>query len=300
MSSHIIHYTSCPACDSSDIRRVLASKDYTVSQKTFDIWECGRCTLRFTQDIPQQADIAAYYKSENYISHSNTSKGLVNRLYLRVRERSLKNKRKLVQSYCNAESMPRLLDVGCGIGSFMDHMRQHGWLVEGVEPSETARENAVKQYGLFVYPPDKFFDNTLGDFDIITMWHVLEHVHQLNEYMERLKALMRPQGTLFIAVPNFTSYDATKYKEHWAAYDVPRHLYHFSPESMRLLLEKHGMTLRTIKPMWFDSFYVSMLSEKYKTGKESVLKGGIMGSLSNLNTLFHKEQCSSLIYVIGK
>jgi hypothetical protein len=118
--------------------------------------------------------------------------------------------------------------------------------------------------------------------------------------MERLKALLRPQGTLFIAVPNFTSYDATKYKEHWAAYDVPRHLYHFSPESMRVLLEKHGMKLRTIKPMWFDSFYVSMLSEKYKTGKESVLKGGIMGSLSNLNTLFHKEQCSSLIYVIGK
>ncbi|WP_207513413.1 class I SAM-dependent methyltransferase [Longitalea luteola] len=295
-----IHYTTCPACDSSEIRRVLASKDHTVSQKMFEIWECSRCTMRFTQDAPQQDDIAAYYQSEDYISHSNTSKGLVNRLYLRVRERSLKNKRKLVQSYTNAESMPRLLDVGCGIGAFMDHMRQFGWLVEGVEPSETARENAVKQYGLYVYPPDKFFDNSFGDFDVITMWHVLEHVHLLNEYMDRLKELLRPQGTLFIAVPNYTSYDAGKYKEHWAAYDVPRHLYHFSPDSMRLLLEKHGLKLRAVKPMWFDSFYVSMLSEKYKTGKDSVLKGGIMGSISNLNTLFHKEQCSSLIYVIGE
>jgi len=295
-----IHYTTCPACDSADIHRVLATVDHTVSHKTFEIWECSRCTMRFTQDVPQQDDIAAYYQSDDYISHSNTNKGLVNRLYLRVRERSLKNKRKLVQSYTNAESMPRLLDVGCGIGSFMDHMRQHGWAVEGVEPSEVARENAVKQYGLHVYPPDKFFDPSLGNFDIITMWHVLEHVHLLNEYMYRLKELLRAQGTLFIAVPNYTSLDASKYGENWAAYDVPRHLYHFSPESMRLLVEKHGLTLRTVKPMWFDSFYVSMLSEKYKTGKESVLKGGIMGSISNLNTLFHKEQCSSLIYVIGK
>ncbi|HEY8896289.1 MAG TPA: class I SAM-dependent methyltransferase [Niastella sp.] len=295
-----IHYTTCPACDSSGIHHVLASKDHTVSKKTFEIWECSRCTLRFTQDVPKQEDIAAYYQSENYISHSNTSKGLVNRLYHRVREHSLKTKRKLVQSYCNAGSMPRLLDVGCGIGSFMGHMRQHGWLVEGIEPSEEARKKANEEYGLFVYPPEQFFDKTLGDFDIITMWHVLEHVHLLNEYMDRLKELLRPQGTLFIAVPNYTSYDAKAYKENWAAYDVPRHLYHFSPESMRLLLEKHGLKLKTIKPMWFDSFYVSMLSEKHKTGKESVLKGGMMGSLSNLNTLLHKEQCSSLIYVIGK
>jgi 2-polyprenyl-3-methyl-5-hydroxy-6-metoxy-1,4-benzoquinol methylase len=299
MSSHI-HYTTCPACDSSNIHHVLASKDYTVSQQTFEIWECGRCTVRFTQNVPPQEDIGQYYQSDNYISHSDTSKGLVNRLYHRVREHSLKTKRKLVQSFLQAESMPRLLDVGCGIGAFMDHMRRYGWAVEGIEPSAAAREKASKQFGLFVYPPDKFFDKELGDFDIITMWHVLEHVHLLNEYMGRLKELLRAHGTLFIAVPNYTCYDASVYNTHWAAYDVPRHLYHFSPASMRLLVDKHGLKLRSVKPMWFDSFYVSMLSEKYKTGKESVLKGGMIGSLSNLNALFNKEKCSSLIYVIGK
>jgi 2-polyprenyl-3-methyl-5-hydroxy-6-metoxy-1,4-benzoquinol methylase len=279
---------------------VLSSKDYTVSQQTFEIWECDRCTVRFTQDIPPQHEIGRYYQSENYISHSNTNKGLVNRLYHRVRQHSLNSKRKLIKSYANAESMPRLLDVGCGIGAFMDHMRQHGWLVEGVEPSEAARDKASKQFGLFVYPPDQFFEPNFGTFDVITMWHVLEHVHLLNEYLHRLKELLRNQGTLFIAVPNYTCYDAAVYKDYWAAYDVPRHLYHFSPASMRLLLDKHGLQLKAVKPMWFDSFYVSMLSEKYKNGKESVVKGGVIGSLSNLNAFFSKERCSSLIYVIGK
>jgi 2-polyprenyl-3-methyl-5-hydroxy-6-metoxy-1,4-benzoquinol methylase len=296
-----IHYNTCPACDSSNINAVLSARDYTVSQQDFEIWQCNNCTLRFTQDIPQQNDIGAYYQSENYISHSNTSKGLVNRLYHSVRERSLNNKRKLIQSHLRAEGQsPRLLDVGCGIGAFIHHMRNHGWQVEGVEPSEVARQNAEKQFNLTVYPSEHFFDPSLGSYDVITMWHVLEHVHQLHEYLNRLKQLLREQGTLFIAVPNYTSYDAAAYGKTWAAYDVPRHLYHFSPESMRGLLKKHGLQLKAIKPMWFDSFYVSMLSEKYKTGKESVLKGGISGALSNTKALLNKERCSSLIYVIGK
>lgn len=296
----VIHYTACPACNSSDIHYVLASKDYTVTQQSFDIWECSRCTMRFTQDVPSQENIGQYYQSENYISHSNTNKGLVNRLYHKVRETSLKNKRELIESYFSTEgSIPRLLDVGCGIGVFMNHMRQHGWLVEGIEPSEDAREKAEKDFNISVYPPHLFFDSSLGSFDVITMWHVLEHVHLLNEYIERLKELLRPNGLLFIAVPNYTSYDATVYKNYWAAYDVPRHLYHFSPASMRLLLNKHNLQLKTVRPMWFDSFYVSMLSEKYKTGKESVIKGSMIGSLSNINAFFNKERCSSLIYVIS-
>jgi 2-polyprenyl-3-methyl-5-hydroxy-6-metoxy-1,4-benzoquinol methylase len=295
----LIHYTTCPACHSLDIFHVLDAKDYTVSQKTFQIWECGLCTLRFTQDVPGQEDIGAYYQSENYISHSNTKKGLVNRLYHQVRERSLHNKRKLLGNYVAAGKTPRLLDVGCGTGAFLAHMKQHGWAVEGIEPSTTAREQAVQQQ-LTVHAPEYLFNEAIGDFDIITMWHVLEHVHTLNEYMERLRVIMRPQATLFIAVPNYTSYDASAYGPKWAAYDVPRHLYHFSPDSMRTFLQAHGFSLKAIEPMWYDSFYVSMLSEKYKTGSGGLLKGGINGALSNLKALSNKERCSSLIYVIGQ
>jgi 2-polyprenyl-3-methyl-5-hydroxy-6-metoxy-1,4-benzoquinol methylase len=279
---------------------VLDAKDHTVSQKTFPIWECSHCTLRFTQSVPNEKEIGEYYQSENYISHSNTKKGIVNQLYHRVREHSLNNKRKLIQSHLQANKSPRLLDIGCGIGAFMHHMQQHGWDVEGTEPSSDARAQAAQQFGLAVHPPEDLFDPQLGTFDILTMWHVLEHVHTLNEYMVRLRELMRPNATLFIAVPNYTSYDASVYRAHWAAYDVPRHLYHFSPASMRLFVQKHGFTLKAIQPMWFDSFYVSMLSEKYRSGGGGLIKGGMVGLLSNLKTATNKERCSSLIYVIGK
>lgn len=300
--SSVIHYTACPACGSSHINHVLDAKDYTVTQQLFQIWECSRCTIRFTQDVPTEEEIGRYYQSDDYISHSDTSKGLVNSLYHKVRERSLNNKRQLIDQYVTARPNDtlRLLDVGCGTGAFLNHMRQYKWSVEGIEPSADARNRAAKLYNLLVYSPEKFFDSSLHHFDAITLWHVLEHVHLLHEYLERLKELLLPNGTLFIAVPNYTSYDAKAYGNYWAAYDVPRHLYHFSPASMRLLLDGHGLQLKAVKPMWFDSFYVSMLSSKYKTGKQSVITGGITGAFSNINALLNKEHCSSLIYVIGK
>jgi SAM-dependent methyltransferase len=296
----VIHYTTCPACNASDIQPVLTAKDYTVSQQEFQIWECRQCTLRFTQDIPTQAEIGAYYESVNYISHSNTKEGMVNKLYHRVRERSLENKRKLLAAHLKSSGTPRLLDVGAGIGAFLSHMKQHSWQVEGVEPSDAARKQAVSQFGISLHPSQYLHNPALGNFDSITMWHVLEHVHTLHEYLDRLHQLLKPDATLFIAVPNYTSYDAAAYGRYWAAYDVPRHLYHFSPDAMKGLLNKHRFTLKAVEPMWYDSFYVSMLSEQYKTGNGSLVKGGITGVVSNLKTTFNKKRCSSLIYVIGK
>lgn len=296
--SQLIHYTACPVCGSTTISPVLETKDYTVSGDTFPIWHCSSCSFQFTQDIPTQDVIGKYYQSADYISHSETKKGLVNSLYHRVRKRTLKGKRKLIESVAGKKN-GKILDIGCGTGSFLSVMKQNRWEVKGLEPDEQARIKAKELYGLTIEPIDTFFNLLPQSFDVITMWHVLEHVHELHRYITQLKSLLTPGGRLLIAVPNYTSTDAGHYKKFWAGYDVPRHLYHFSPQSMQLLIEQHGLKIESIKPMWFDSFYVSMLSEKYKSGKLNLLKAGYNGLKSNLIALLQRQKCSSLIYIIS-
>jgi 2-polyprenyl-3-methyl-5-hydroxy-6-metoxy-1,4-benzoquinol methylase len=293
-----ITYTSCPACGSLSIRHILTARDHTVSLRDFEIWECGQCSLRFTQHVPAAEDIGPYYRSENYISHTDTQKGLVNRLYHMVRRRTLKSKQHLIES-TSAKKTGKLLDIGAGTGAFLHHMKQSGWEVTGLEPDPEARARALKQYELTILPTNDLWRLPPGSMDIITMWHVLEHVHRLHDYLEQLKKLLKPGGFIFIAVPNYTSGDAEKYGSYWAAYDVPRHLYHFSPKSMKQLVQKHGLKLEGIQPMWFDSFYVSMLSEKCRTGKPSLVKGGLAGLNSNLKAMGNRERCSSLIYILA-
>lgn len=292
----MIVYTSCPNCDSKNISSVITCKDYTVSEEKFDIWECKNCTQRFTQNIPDKEGIGKYYQSENYISHSDTSKGFINNIYHKVRKRTLVQKRKLVEKE-TGKSKGNILDVGCGTGAFLHTMKEAGWDATGLEPDKTAREKALELYGLHLEDSEKFYQLAPKSFDAITMWHVLEHVHDLHAYIDQLKNLLKPGGKLFIAVPNYTSHDADVYKEFWAAYDVPRHLYHFSPASMKTLLEKHGMKVDKMKPMWYDSVYVSMLSEQYKTGKSNPAKGFAVGAISNLKALSDTGKCSSVIYI---
>lgn len=276
---------------------MLAVKDFTVSGDIFDVYECGQCSLRFTQAIPAEDQIDKYYQAENYISHTNSSKGLINRLYLMARRFTLAAKRNLVKKSVRGET-GNLLDLGAGTGAFAAFMQENGWGVTALEPDPSARQRGFELNKITLRPVEDLFQLPGNSFQAITMWHVLEHVHRLHEYLEQLKKLLAKDGVLFIAVPNYTSYDAKHYQEYWAAYDVPRHLYHFSPTSMRLLLNKHGFTVKKTIPMLLDSFYVSMLSEKYKTGKASLLKGIWYGSISNTKAGFQKERCSSLIYVI--
>ena len=290
----MINYQQCPICSSSEIYEVLKAKDYTVSQEIFSIWECKHCSLRFTQSIPDAKDIGRYYQSGDYISHSDTKKGLVNNLYHIVRNYTLQQKKKLITQYTGLNS-GRLLDVGCGTGSFLSVMKTAGWQVNGLEPDEEARALAL-QKNITVDPVDHLFSFPPASFNAITLWHVLEHVHELHRYMDQLKKLLTTNGVIFIAVPNYTSADARHYKESWAAYDVPRHLYHFSPASMSTLLSLHGLKEVKTLPMWFDSFYVSMLSEKYRGG--NIVSAMVEGTKSNLKTASSHNECSSLIYVI--
>jgi len=294
-----INTALCPACNSGDIEKAFVGKDYSVSGESFDVYSCNHCTLRFTQDIPTIEKIGSYYSSENYISHTNTTEGIVNRLYHWVRLVTMKMKSGIVVS-ASGKSSGKLLDIGAGTGTFVANMAARGWMVTGLEPDENARKVAYDANKVELLPIEVLKEMPNNEFDVITLWHVLEHVHELHSYLERIKALLKSDGVLFVAVPNYTSKDARYYKNYWAAYDLPRHLYHFSPQSIKVLMHKHQLQVTQMKPMWFDSFYVSMLSEKYlgSAGLLSLFKGIVVGFFSNLLTLFKKEKCSSVIYVI--
>lgn len=297
--AEIISYTACPNCGSNKIAAVINCKDYTVSQKTFAVWQCSSCQLRFTQDVPNQAAIAPYYQSDAYISHSDTNQGLINKLYKMARSRTLKTKLKTVQKN-TGKITGKILDIGAGTGAFLNTMTTADWQATGLEPDAGARKICKDNYGLDLKSPSALFNIETASQDAVTMWHVLEHVHELHPYFEQINRILKPNGAACIAVPNYLSGDAMHYKEYWAAYDVPRHLYHFCPDAMRKLAQTHGMSVTAMQPMWFDSFYISILSEQYKNGKSNIIKAVWYGLKSNLGALKNKERCSSLIYILKK
>src|SRR5450432_2763149 len=289
----------CPVCNSEKTHFALKVKDHSVSGEFFDVFECPQCTLRFTKDAPPGDKIGVYYESEDYISHSNTRKGIINSLYHAVRRHTLATKNHLIEKSTGLK-LGHHLDIGAGTGAFVQYMNEHGWKSAGIEPDEKARELALTHHKTELLPAETFETLLPESFDAVTMWHVLEHVHDLYPYLQQIKNILKPLGLTFIAVPNYTSYDGMKYGAHWAAYDVPRHLYHFSPASMKWLLNIAGLKLVEMAPMWYDSFYISLLSEKYRTGHSSLRKGFINGAISNMKAFSDKEKCSSLIYVAEK
>lgn len=293
------NYTLCPVCGAAGISKVYTVKDHTVSQKHFDIYHCSSCQVRFTQDPPPESEIGSFYKSKNYISHTDTSKGLINRIYRYVRTRAVNQKRKLIETVTGKQK-GTLLDVGSGTGYFAAAMKNAGWEVTGLEPDEGAREVAKEQHSLTLLPSAELFNLPGNKFDVITLWHVLEHVHDVKKYISTFKKLLADNGRLFIAVPNYKSHDAKIYKEHWAAYDVPRHLYHFTPDTMKYLMHEAGLKIIAIKPMWFDSFYISLLSSKYKNGSTNWLGAFWTGLISNFKAMNDVKKCSSVIYIISK
>ena len=291
--------SSCPSCSGTDIWQDMDIRDHSVSGEMFAVYRCNGCGLKFTNPCPSEEAIGRYYGSEEYVSHTDTRKGLINRLYHSVRKLTLKHKRKMAIK-ASGKSEGALLDYGCGTGAFLSVMREGGWTVTGLEPDPLARANAKALHGIEAAAPEALAALPDGYFDVVTLWHVLEHVHQLHATIEGLRRVLRPGGTLFIAVPNHTSRDAMHYGACWAAWDLPRHLYHFSPDSMKKLLSAHGLTVKYMRPMWFDAFYVSMLSEKYLHGRVRLLPAVISGAMSNLMALFNVKRCSSVIYEVVK
>lgn len=287
----------CPACGSATWIPAGKVKDDSVTGEWFDLMECSICHLRASTPTPAPSEIGRYYASEEYISHSDSRNGLINRIYHAVRTYMLKRKKSWVIKACDKEK-GNLLEVGAGTGHFAHFMQSHGWTVTALEPDEKARQLGAEKLAMQMQPMNILDYLPSNSYDVITLWHVLEHVHDPAHYISRFRELLKPGGALIIAVPNYTSKDETIYKTSWAAYDVPRHLWHFSPSSMEKLLQKHQFTLTGKIPMHLDAFYVSMLSEKYRGHSFlATLLGSISGLRTYFATLGNKDKASSLIYI---
>ncbi len=266
------------------------AKDYTVSNEEFKIYHNEEYDLLFTYPIPN--DLNSYYESEDYISHTDSKKTIIDKVYQLVKNYTIKKKLKLINSF--GTDQKTLLDIGAGTGDFINFCKKNNWNVVGVEPSNKAKEIASTKELVLLSSIEEIKEEK---YDVITMWHVLEHVPNLNDYIKALKKLLKKDGVLVIAVPNFKSYDANHYKNFWAAYDVPRHIWHFSRKSISKLFSEVNMRVEKILPMKFDSYYVSILSEKYKNEKNNFVKAFFTGLTSNLKAMSSKEY-SSLIYII--
>lgn len=272
-------------------KHFLNVKDHSVSQETFELLYDSDLDMLITHPQPSLDKLPSYYESVDYISHTDGNKSLFEKMYQFVKTIALKNKLKLI----NSESPKgRILDIGAGVGDFLSVAKNDGWEIIGKEPSEKAKAIAQKKGVVFVNELSELESNS---FDVITMWHVLEHVPDLENQIAELKRLLKPNGTILIAVPNFKSFDANHYKHFWAAYDVPIHLWHFSKTAIKKLFQNQNLELVKVLPMKFDSFYVSLLSEKYKTGKMNFIKAFYIGLLSNWKGSQNLEY-SSHIYVI--
>jgi 2-polyprenyl-3-methyl-5-hydroxy-6-metoxy-1,4-benzoquinol methylase len=270
----------------------LTVKDYTVSKETFGLYRDEKYDMLITFPKPNLIDLPNYYESEDYISHSDKKSGLFSMVYQLVRSFTLKNKLKIIQEFQPEKGS--LLDIGAGTGHFLNLAQKNAWKVTGIEPNDGARKVAVEKGISFAENIQALEKNS---FDVITLWHVLEHVPDLDEQIIQLKRVLKPNGTIIIAVPNFRSFDAKYYKRFWAGFDVPRHLWHFSKKSIKVLFQEKNMKVVEMLPMKWDAFYVSLLSEKYKKGYMNFFKGIFMGFRSNWKAK-KRLQYSSLIYII--
>ena len=281
----------------SDSATYLTVKDHSVSGEEFELLVNNEFGFLETHPQPASDKLPEYYKSDDYISHTDSKRNLLEKAYHVVRNISLKRKLKLINSFASEDK--KLLDVGCGTGDFLQIAQQVNWTVTGIEPNEEARKIANSKTNNSVFNVKQLLEFEKQSFDVITLWHVLEHLPNLNEHVSILKSLLKEKGNLIIAVPNYKSYDAMYYKNFWAAFDAPRHLWHFNQESVAKLFANENMEVMEILPMKFDAYYVSLLSEKYKSGWMNIFNAIRVALISNLKAKGTGEY-SSLIYVIKK
>ncbi|MCG8320723.1 MAG: class I SAM-dependent methyltransferase [Cytophagales bacterium] len=290
----LVDLQECPICKGKDFNPYKKCKDFTVSGETFSIITCKYCGFKFTNPRPDESQLMKYYESSQYISHNNRSNSLINFVYKNVRKVTVRQKAKLLAKFVKKGYM---MDYGCGTGEFLKACQDRGWHIDGVEPAQKAREQALQLTGARISGSIFDVDENEQQYDAITMWHVLEHIPQLDKTFMKIKQMLKRKGKIIIAVPNHTSPDAKMYDNFWAGYDVPRHLYHFDKNSLSGLLSKYNFEIETIIPQKLDAYYVSLLSEKNKNNHTNMLKAIVNGYRSNQQAKKEKQNYSSLIYV---
>lgn len=292
-------YDSCPACSSGEVSSFIACRDHFLSGETFSLFRCAACGFIFTQGHPDAESSKKYYESEEYVSHDDQAKGITNSLYYMARSVMLRRKRKLVGKMTGL-SKGSILDTGCGTGHFAAEMKKGGWDVTGIEPNVKAREYAENRFGIKTLDPVETASLSDCSFDCVTLWHVLEHIHDLKGYTGHLFRILKPGGVCLVALPNTSSYDCRHFGGYWAAWDVPRHLWHFNPQSFIAFVSAAGFLTEEIRPMPLDILYISVLSSRYKGSSLPFLTGMLKGSWFLMKSLFNTQTSGSLIYVLSK
>ena len=286
----------CPVCRNSVFSLFLEIEDVFLSKELFSVQKCDSCGFKFINPRPDKMEIERYYQSNDYISHDAKNANFINQIYKQARRFAIRNKYKIVKKYISAG---KVLDIGCGTGEFLGYCNSMGFDAEGVEPNLKARSYARQVNKIPVAEALTDLVSRKATFGSISMWHVLEHIHDLNDEIEHVKALLEPGGVFIVAIPNCDSWDAQKYGKYWAAYDAPRHLYHFNQETLTRLVSNHGFELVKTIPQKLDAFYISMLSEKYSTGSNAYFKSLILGFWSNFQARKQGRGHSSLIFVLS-
>ena len=294
-----IHTDTCPICGTKGGTKYLTCSDHYATGERFDLVRCERCGFICTQDFPDEAEIGRYYESADYVSHSDTRRGLMNKVYHLVRRLMLARKADMVEGLVPPRDGRRVLDIGCGTGYFLATMKERGWQTLGVEKNALARESATTHFGLTTLS-DLREVSTDERFDVISLWHVMEHLQDLQFVFARLRTLLAEGGALVVALPNCSSYDAAYYGADWGAYDVPRHLWHFEPATFSRLARREGFKIEKFAPMPFDAFYVGMLSERYAGRSLPFVRGLWRGAVALKHSLRDPKKSSSIIYVLRR
>jgi 2-polyprenyl-3-methyl-5-hydroxy-6-metoxy-1,4-benzoquinol methylase len=278
---------------------LFTATDNLVSGKGFVLKRCSMCCFTFTADPPDEKDIAKFYLSEDYISHSDKKQTLTDHFYHLARNYMLRKKYNLVRKISGRET-GALVDIGSGTGYFADYMNGKGWSVKGVELSEQARDYSISRFGLTVVSPSEVSVIKDGAADFVTLWHVLEHLYDPVMWLKEISRILKDDGKCIIALPNIKSDDAEWFGNEWAALDVPRHLWHFSPETLPAFINGHGFICKQVIPMPLDIYYISTLSYKNRGCRLPLLMGTVTGLLLTVRSLTKKDRASSLIFVISK
>lgn len=299
----MIEIDRCPICNGRAFTHFITCQDHSISRETFSIIRCLACDFLITSPRPSNDQLGKYYTSPAYTSHINTAKNVIDQIYLTARQFTLKWKLSLVEKNTPNANQKILFDFGSGTGEFLKIAKSTGWITTGMEPSSFARQQADPAIAQDIKTSLKEVINENKKFNAITLWHVLEHVEDLNGTLATLKDLLAQNGIIFIAVPNHPSWDGAHYKQHWAGYDVPRHLWHFNTKSLERLMNKHALTVIRVIPMRLDAFYVSLLSEKYRNSDSISIVGMIKALVNGLRSNHHagrSMEYSSLIYIVKK